>query len=211
MLLVGKIDFKNNDINDGYDQPISLKFELPRRLRRRAKLKLRYMGFLKSFHQNGALGPPSYDVSDDNSVKQYFWRYNPDAIKLRIKGNGEDLLGDHSFVKNERFNTQGDVISDNSNEIFFDASIGTIAFEKSGGAKANNNNDYIRFAWINKGYNETHDLTLCDLEENISEIECLFDIVRDKDGYYLGRDQFVFSGEEKVWISSITVKFELIE
>lgn len=210
MLLVGKIDFKNNDIEDGYKGSYSIKFELPRRLRRRAKLKLRYFAFLKSHYKDDKI-LETFDTNTGTGL-QYLYRYNPDAIRMRIMGNGEDLLGDNATLEYTRLDDNGAVNVKSLNYITFNRSIGTIAAESTLGTNyANDEINIGRFAWTNCGHNSWYDMNIGEVEEHISEIECLFEIMRDKNGDYSGLAQTVFSGEDKIRMSSITLKLELIE
>jgi hypothetical protein len=150
---------------------------------------------------------PAFDDQIFPSAKFHFWRYNPSSIKLSLRGNGEDLLGDHTFIEYERLNNQNYNIT-TSNSILFSHTIGTLAPFYSAGVE-NKNSIFGRGPWGLVGNNSCYDMEICDLEENISEIECLFEIVRDRDGSSILDS--VFSGEDKVRMSSITVKFELIE
>jgi len=210
MFLIGKIDFRNKSFSDGYLGPFDLKFTLPRRLRKRAMLKLRYFGFLKCYHTEENLIEP-FDPNDPSSLNNHAWRYSPEGVKMRVKANGEDVMGDNISIEYEKINDIDPRKITTDNDLTFNRTIGSINGEFDTIGVANDNSNFGRFLWLNVGHNSLYDMNLGYLEENASEIELIFNLVRDKTADFHGHTPHPFSNSDKVRMSSITVKLELIE
>lgn len=210
MLLIGKIDFKNTDQQDGYLGPYTLKFLLPRRLSNKAHLKLKYFGWFQGIYDedNDVF---SVDLNFTSTYNRYGWRYTPDAMKVSFSSHGEDLMGDNVAIEFVRTGTdKTDVEFNNSNALLFTRSVGAMARALVGGVTVPNMNDaFDRGLWAISGHNALHDLEICKLERNISEIEVKIEFIRDK--FELFHAAGNFSGEELMRLSDLTIVLELIE
>jgi len=208
MLLVGNIDFKNNALLDGYDKPVTIKFILPRRLRRRAKVKIKYFGFLHCVNNNQVSNFIEKVHEDfDNTYRTFLARFTPDHVKVSLSSHGEDLMADNVGVEYIRVGTEYVVNEVNESALTFSKTTGAMPQEVSATATLkNNNNKYNRGLWTMCGHNKVYDMTVCDLEESVSEIDVTFKFIRDKTDNSIPQSYLV---DEEILIRMATMSIML--
>jgi hypothetical protein len=210
MLLVGNVDVENESQFSGVDKPITVSFVLPRDLRRDSKLKLKYFAYYMG-HWVPATAHLVFDgLLEDSLLEPFTWRYVPQEIQMRVRGNGADLLSTNTGVGFVNQALPG--ISDTR-------SIDYIPFQRTMQLEAGQYDilgaEIIgdTTAWdvppvTQNGHNSIYDMNIGVVEKNVTTIDVELTVIKDNKR----DDSFQwFSGEDKVRLDSISFQIEIEE
>lgn len=203
MLLISNIDFDNSDLESGHEEDVRVSFTLPRKLRRDAKLKIRYCSFYQGMYDTNT--NQTANIATVGSVRRYNHRYHPQEIQLSILGNGQDLMNNNIIMEQIGI----DSAPKNASSITFHRTMVAEPSVHSLGVITENTTPWRNSMPYSSGHRKVYDLNVANVYDNINEIELVIKIIRDNKR--VGDDGGTFSEEEKVRIDSITLHLELIE
>lgn len=206
MLLVGKLEFKNTTQFDGVERHQSIKFNLPHKLRRRARVKLKYFSFFQGdWRDNVKL---DCNIAVDEDIALYTWRRVPDSVNVSFFAHGEDLMNNNVSIENKEDYGDNEGTR-NVNHIQFPRNeIVQPKEHVSGTGVGNASLGRYRSLSVASSHISNYDLNVFDLEETMSEIEVRFEIVKEIHGQVYPN---IFSYEELIRMDTITIVLELIE
>ena len=207
MLLVGKLEFKNNIQYDGIEPIQTIHFQLPHKLRRRARVKLKHFSFFQGDWRDNVKLDCDTDVEE--SIALYTWRQVPSAVHVSFFAHGEDLMNNNVSIENEEGFNANEHKTRNINHIRFPRN--EICQPKEHASLTGVSNGVlgsVRSLSIGSSHVSNYDLNVFDLEETVSEIEVRFEIIPESFGFVYSD---IFGYEDLIRMDTITIILELIE
>lgn len=215
MLLVGKIDVENKtQVSEGVTVPIRLSFTLPRRLRKRAILKVKYFGFHSGTYEEDTNSHNLRFYSANKTAtnaKRFLFRNSPAEVRLSFRAEGEDIMNDNVGVL--RLDRASDTVdmhdTQGINFIPFRRSKMCEALYREGGVKVENGafdgNPSVGLC----GHDELTNLHVGHLEEGVSQIEVIFDVIGAQRVRIDPEHTIYMSPDPNIRMDSMTLMMEL--
>ena len=207
MLLVGNVDVENLTRDSGVLEPIIVSFVLPRDLRRDTQLRLKYFGYYSG--RFDGLTSANVDTTGDLSLllEPLTWRYVPQEIQMRVRGNGADLLSANTSVGFINQVTPGVSDTGTIDYIPFQRTMQLEAGQSDGVNAIGNTTAWEVPPVVSNGHNAVYDMVIGTVQKNVTQIDVELKVIRDTT-----RDLATyFSFEDKVRIDSISFQLEINE
>jgi len=217
MLLVGKVDIENKTLEaEGVTEPIKIFFDLPRRLRKRTQLRIKYFGFHSGvFKDHDMYTSGDYTLLPGDNAPALF-RNTPSEVRVSFRSQGEDIMS---------YNNEGILKLDKQSDLVvlpIEQGLNFIPFHRSKMAevlfadtnsvpkqKKNNGtldgNPAVAFC----GHDELTNLHVGDVDEGRDQIEVIFDVIGAQRVRLNPGHETYMSTDPNIRMDSLTIMLEL--
>lgn len=210
MWLVGNVNVENVARESvGMLGELRIPFVLPRRLKRRHKVKVRYVGYhAGSFLARIQLN--NYEVSTKDERADNGWRSCIKEMRMRIEADGTDIMHENSMVRYVRFQDERAVNStENTNFLCFPATFATEAAEQSGGVVLINS--IYRPMATHRSHHQLEDFGVGFIDPSTSKLEIVLTAEHQKQDFVgFGFRDDEYSYEPNVRMDTISIVLELV-
>ena len=206
MWLIGNVNVENESRDStGIVGEVRVPFILPRKLKRRRGVKIRYMAF-HSGAMKDIITLNAYDANTVDERADLGWRSACREVRVKIVADGANIMHDNAMVKHVKY---VDGVEMNSVQtidyITYPATMASEAMSHTGGVLAQN--DTSRPLSVHRSHNQLEDILVGHIDPNVSKLEVVF-TAEHQTSNSAPSDRY--SHEPNVRMDTISIVLELV-